>query len=241
MPGELSKTQRRLVGLLSTKGPLRGQQIDRQMPRVDWRSAARSLIRGGLVTTEPVLPSPKVKPKLGRTAQLACPVAEAEAALPGLGRSGSKALERRQAILRFLIREPGPVDVSWVYAESGGSLEDLRALSERGLVRLGEVEVWRDPLQQYDFQPSQPPVLTHDQQAVWAEVELCLEQAAAGRAVSAGAAAWRDRLGKDRDLPARRAKDAGERQAGDRAGARDCPDPADRAALCRAVFPGRWG
>jgi primosomal protein N' (replication factor Y) len=181
MPGELTKTQTRLVNLLSQRGPLRGQQIDHAIPRLDWRSAARSLIRRGLVTTQPVLPSPKVKPKLGRTVQLACPIAEAEAAMPNLARAGSNALERRQAILRFLIREPGPVDVSWVYAESGGGLADLRALSERGLVRLGESEVWRDPLQQYDFQPSQPPVLTRDQQVVWTSVEKRLIEAASSK------------------------------------------------------------
>jgi len=180
-PGDLTKTQTRLVKLLSERGPLRGQQIDRAVPRVDWRSAIRSLTRRGIITSQPVLPAPKVKPKLGRTVQLACRPAEAEAALPGLARPGSKALERRQAVLRFLIGEPGPVDVSWVYAESGGSLEDLRALSERGLVRMGESEVWRDPLGQYDFQPSQPPVLTQDQKAVWAEVEKRLSEAASGQ------------------------------------------------------------
>jgi primosomal protein N' (replication factor Y) len=85
--------------------------------------------------------------------------------------------------LRFLMREAGPVDVSWVYAESGGNLEDLRSMSERGLVRLGESEVWRDPLQQYDFQPSQPPVLTRDQLVVWAEVEKRLDEATSGQPV----------------------------------------------------------
>jgi primosomal protein N' (replication factor Y) len=180
-PAGLSKTQLRLVKLLSERGPLRGQQIDRAISRIDWRSAARSLSRRGIIATQPVLPAPKVRPKLGRTVQLACPPEKAQAALPHLARPGTQALERRQAILRFLLREPGPVDVSWVYAESGGGLEDLRALSERGLVRLGESEVWRDPLQQYDFQPSQPPILTRDQQAAWVEVEKHLEEATAGK------------------------------------------------------------
>lgn len=179
-PGDLTRTQARLLKLLAERGPLRGQQIDRALPRVDWRAAARPLSRRGIIATQPVLPSPKVKPKTGRTVQLACPPAEAQAALSSLGRAGSKSLERRQAILRFLLSEPGPVEVSWVYAESGGSLEDLRALSERGLVRLGESEVWRDPLGQYDFQPSQPLVLTRDQQVVWMEVEKHLQQALSG-------------------------------------------------------------
>jgi primosomal protein N' (replication factor Y) len=179
--GGLTKTQMRLVKLLSERGPLRGQQIDRALPRMDWRSAARALVRRGLIVTQPILPAPKVRPKLGRTVQLACSPAEAEAAMHTLARAGSKALERRQAMLRFLMREPGPVEASWVYAESGGSLGDIRALEARGLARLGESQVWRDPLQQYDFQPTQPPTLTRDQRAVWEQVEMRLLEAAGGR------------------------------------------------------------
>ena len=87
-----------------------------------------------------------MRPKSVRTARLATPPDQAEARIPDLGRAGSKALARRQAMVRFLIREPGPVNVSWIYAECGGSLADLRYLSDRGLVILGESEVWRDPV-----------------------------------------------------------------------------------------------
>jgi primosomal protein N' (replication factor Y) len=39
------------------------------------------------------------------------------------------------------------VNVSWVYAESGSSLGDLQELEERGLIRLFETEIFRDPLE----------------------------------------------------------------------------------------------
>ena len=177
MPDDLSAAQARLLKLLYQRGPLRGQQINRALARFNWRAAARSLTRRGLLSTQPVLPTPKVRPKLVRTAQLACLPQVAEDAFPKLGKSGSKALERRQAMLRFLMREIGPVEVPWVYAESGGNLGDLRALSELGLVSLGEGEVQRDPLGQYDFQPSQAPLLTRDQSLVWEEVQKRLHQA----------------------------------------------------------------
>ena len=117
-----------------------------------------------------MLPLPKARPKSVRTARLACPPYIAEAKLPELGRPNTKALARRQAMLRFLIREPGPVNVSWIYAESGGSLADLNYLAERGLIVLGESEVWRDPLDQVDHQPYEAPALTSDQRSVWNEV-----------------------------------------------------------------------
>ena len=253
--GKLSKTQKRLLSLLHKRGPLRGQQIDRSLSRMNWRSAAQALIKKGLISTESILLPPKVKPKYVRTAQLACPPEVAEKAMPTLGRkirtaklasspesafekmdqlarAGSKALtrrqamlniliqrpgeietstlfklsngnssdlqklvdlnlvkigeinspalERRQTILRYLMREPEPVNVTWLYAESGGNLADLYALAEQGLIILGESEVWRDPVDQLDFQLSVPPPLTQDQMEAWQTIKAILRQSAQG-------------------------------------------------------------
>jgi primosomal protein N' (replication factor Y) len=167
----LTDLQLRILAVLEKRGPLRGRQIDRALPRVNWRASARSLVRRSLVSTEPVLLPPRVKPKAVNTVQLACAPDVAEQQLPHLGRARSAALERRSAMLRFLIREPGPVDVSWVYAESGGNSADLRKLSDLGLVLLGESEIWRDPLGDIKYTPAEPPPLTRDQQRCWDEIK----------------------------------------------------------------------
>lgn len=181
-PGQsLSALQERLLALLGKRGPLRGRQIDSALPRIDWRPVARSLVRRGVISAESILLSPSVRPKTVRTAQLACPPQVAEARLPELGRASSNALQRRQAMLRFLMREPGPVEVSWIYAESGGNLADLHKLAELNLVILGESEAWRDPLENIEFQPAQPPKLTTDQQRCWDEIEQALRETATGQ------------------------------------------------------------
>lgn len=180
----LSATQKRLLGLLERRGPLRGRQIDRSLPRTRWRPAARSLIRRALLTSQPVLLAPSVKPKTVRTVRLAEKPEIVQAKLPEVGRAGSAALERRQAILRYLLGEPEPVQVTWVYAESGGNLSDLRKLEGMGLVQLGESEVWRDALGEMDFQPVEAPVLTKDQAACWQEIRAGIEAAAKGMDVS---------------------------------------------------------
>jgi primosomal protein N' (replication factor Y) len=181
--GEVTDTQARLLSLLKKRGPLRGAQINTALPHTNWRLSARILAKRGLLTAQSFLPPPLVQPKLVRTVQLACPPEAALAALPELGRPGTKSHARRQAILNFLLREPGPVEVTWVYAESGGKLADLQFLADRGLVVLGESEIWRDPMAQMDFQPNQPPPLTHGQQAVWTEIKKHIQEAAAGRPV----------------------------------------------------------
>lgn len=179
----LTRLQARLVHLLGRRGPLRGRQIDRALPRLNWRRSAQSLARRGLLATRPVLPPPSVRPKTVRTAQLACTPAVARQHMDELARPGTQALLRRQAILRALLAEPGPVDVAWLYAESGGRLADLQRLAEMGLIRLGESEIWRDPLAELQFIPRQPPTLTPDQQTVWEAIQPSLQAAAAGQAV----------------------------------------------------------
>jgi primosomal protein N' (replication factor Y) (superfamily II helicase) len=135
----------RLIKLIQQRGPLRGRQIDRHFAQVDWRKSAQMLVRRGVLKTQSVLPPPRVRPKYIRVAQLAVTPAEADAAMPDLGTK--QTLARRQAALQFLVRTVDAVNVSWVYAESGCKLVDLEELEERGLIRLFESEVFRDPLE----------------------------------------------------------------------------------------------
>ncbi len=179
----LTSLQNRMLKLLTERGPLRGRQLDSAFRHVDWRPSARSLINQGLLRTQTVLPTPTVQPKTVRTARLASPMEQAEAELPNLSRAGSSALQRRQAMLRLLMREAGEVEVAWLYAESGGNLADLQALAKRGLVQLGETEVWRDPLKQMEFVASDPPELTADQVQVWNEIQEGISQATNGKIV----------------------------------------------------------
>ncbi len=167
-----SAVQNRLVSLLREKGSLRGRQIDRHFRNVDWRKTAQLLLRRGVLGSQSILPAPTVRPKYIRTAQLSVPPAQAEAALPDLGKTEAT-LTRRQAALRFLMREPAQVDVAWVYAESGCTLADLQELRERELITLHETEIWRDPLHKLEEKEArqlQPPELTPDQQAAWERI-----------------------------------------------------------------------
>ncbi len=77
-------------------------------------------------------------------------------------------------ILDLLREEPEPVDVSWVYAQTGCKLTELNRLSDAGLVVLGEQEVWRDPLAGWEFVPDTPPMLTDDQARVWGRIKMSM-------------------------------------------------------------------
>lgn len=160
-------TQKRIIGLLKKRGPLRGRQIQRSLSRFNWRPAADALVRQAILSRESVLDPPTVSRHKVRNARLAVPPARAESAVKRIGRQTSEAYKRRLRIIEALIQEREPLDVSWIYAQSGGNSTDLRTLEDHGLIVLGETEVWRDPLESVEVLPKHPPKLTADQARVW--------------------------------------------------------------------------
>jgi primosomal protein N' (replication factor Y) len=180
---ELSQTASRLIKLLQEKGSLRGRQIDRHFAQVDWRKSAQMLVRRGALASQSVLPAPTVRPKFIRVAELAVPPEAAEAAMSELGKTEATRT-RRGAALRFLMRVPDAVNVSWVYAESGCSLADLQELAERELIVLRESEIWRDPLEKIQIaEAERRPELMPDQAKVWDVIRAGFESLAAGQGV----------------------------------------------------------
>lgn len=167
------QVEKRLLDLFSQRNPLRGRQIDRHFGPVEWRKTAEALVKRGVLGKQAVLPPPSVRPKYVRMAQLAVPPKSAEAELPNLGKT-DETLRRRGAALRFIIKEPDALAVTWVYAESGCNLADLQELEERGLIRLFESEIWRDPLGKLANREmgigNQDVVLTGEQEAALQEL-----------------------------------------------------------------------
>jgi len=144
-----SKVATRLLTLLHERGALRGRQIDSHFAKVDWRKTANLLVKKGVLASRNILPPPRVRPKQIRVVQLAVAPEAAEAEMQSLG-STAQTQARREAALRFLIQQPEPINVSWVYAQTGSKLADLQELEERGLIRLFENEIFRDPLERLE-------------------------------------------------------------------------------------------
>ncbi len=176
---DLTPAQQRLVRLLQQRGPLRGRQLDRALPRTRWRRSAQALRRKGFLTSEAVLAPLTIRPRTERWVAALEPTAP-EAALP-LGRAGSAARQRRADMLHRLREAGGTLPARELCRQTGGTLADLRRLAEVGLVRLFEREIWRDPLAAFTFVPAQPPPLTAAQQAAWEVIAQALQQAAQGQ------------------------------------------------------------
>ena len=162
-----SPIQKRIFNLLKTRGALRGAQITRALPKLDWRGAMLGLRKKGIVKTKNVLPPPRVTSKTVRTAALSVPVARVAEIDPNSLGATDNTRTRRMAVLQLLATDPLPMDFSWIYAQTGANYADLTLLADEGLIHFKETEVWRDPLIDYDLPDTTIPNLTDDQQTVW--------------------------------------------------------------------------
>jgi primosomal protein N' (replication factor Y) len=170
-PGDAkTEAQEQLLTVLDARGPLRGQQLNRLLPRQQWQRAADQLVRRGVVVKSPHLAPPRARPRQVRTVEWIDQDTDLNESLVGL-RSACY-----PAVVHFLREEGGPVDVSWVYAETGCQRYHLDKLAERGLVAFDAEETWRDPLADETFVPDTPPLLTSDQQAVWRAIRFATSE-----------------------------------------------------------------
>ena len=171
-----SENEKRLMGLLAERGPLRGRQIARAMPRRNWQAAIRALAERGLVTREPVLDAPEVSAKRVRVAELAFPPERVDEILSqNFVDTRRVAARRRAEILKLLAESSGALEIGQIYVGVPGStLADIKALAEADLLILREHEIWRDPLKDISFVPDVPPALTAHQAAAWEHIQRSL-------------------------------------------------------------------
>jgi primosomal protein N' (replication factor Y) len=172
----LSPMQKRIVQYLQEKGAQRGRQLEKAFKRQHWKESMRGLVRQGMVKNEAFLPAPRVQAKMVRTIHLACRAEEVPGKLDALSKKTGKADERRRAVMEFVLKEPMGVVIPVVNAISGAQPGDYQRLVEAGLLRFGETEIIRDPLDRLEGIIHYPPELTNEQQAAWKIISLQIEK-----------------------------------------------------------------
>ena len=181
LPDDLPATERRVLALLHARGPLRGRQIDRALPRSNWRNAITRLQRRGWVESTPVLPKPPTPRRHQRMARLAVPAADALQTPPERLSRRAAVQARRQRVLQALAQGPQPV--SMLIAETGAKRDDFKALEKLGLIALYQEQRIRDPLADLTApSPDTPPALTPAQAQAWETIQPRVRVAAQGQA-----------------------------------------------------------
>ena len=83
-------------------------------------------------------------------------------------------------VLRVLARAHGAMDVSWIYAQTGATLKDLRRLEDEELIILEEKNRWRDSLADQSFEPFEAPELLPAQHDAWEMIAGRMERGEPG-------------------------------------------------------------
>lgn len=179
----LAPLEKQIIHLLEERGKLRGRQLDAKIRHVEWRGTLRKLVREGILHTRAILPPPRVQPKTVRKVSLAIDPARLDDFHESLSRV-QRVHDRRFRVLAMLAREQELVEPGWVYSQTGANYGDLNLLKEAGLIQFHEIQVWRDPLEDATFLPTEAPDLTKEQARGWKKIQNGLQDAWEGRAPS---------------------------------------------------------
>jgi len=179
--GTLSSVEKRLINLLRKRGALRGRQIDANLRHIEWRGSMRKLAKQGIVSVRPVLPEPRVRPKMIKKVSLAITPDQIQVLDEPLSRI-TRVHERRVGILNTLARENQPLEPVQVIEKTGGNRGDLDYLKKANLIHVAEIQVWRDPLEDTSYIPASPPELTSEQMRAWEQIFAQLQTAQLGGA-----------------------------------------------------------
>lgn len=172
----LSPLGKRMIGLLQKRGDLRGRQISAALGHVEWRGTLRKLAREGIVSTRPVLPPARVRPKMVRKIVLVADPKKLDALEQPLSRVEG-VHQRRLKLLRVLAQRSMPMEPGTLYAQTGVNYGDLKALEKMKLIRAITEQAIRDPLEGLSFVPTEAPELTKDQAHVWGQIGMGLAAA----------------------------------------------------------------
>lgn len=166
----LTPEEGQIAGLLEGEGRVAQAVLEKALGQKRARRALDGLLEKGAITRSQELEKVRVRARMVPHVGLCI---AAEAARAEADRLASRA-PQQAALLRLLAGRGGPVAVR----ETGAPAAAVKALRERGLLSIRDVEVWRDPLVDREFGPAPPPVPTAAQAAAIEQIRAALEQAA---------------------------------------------------------------
>lgn len=170
----LTKLQMRIIRLLRERGDLRGRQIDHAIPKTNWRASITTLVRRGLVTSQAVLPKPTTKIKHAKFVEMTVPFDIGVTIIENTPRIQDKTKARRKEVLTFLAEEEPIVEQSLLVKFLDTNPNELKRMTEQGLLRIFEKPIDRTPLIDLPYDPAQKPFLTPDQADVWNQLVLAM-------------------------------------------------------------------
>jgi primosomal protein N' (replication factor Y) len=183
---ELTPRQRQVLEALSGRREVEADELRQELGLRSLGVVIDQLAGRGLVERTYELGPPKVRAKVVPHVRLlvAAEAARGDAAGALLDADGGRpARARREPIVAALnaLADVGQLlPLAKLRAQTGISPAGLRALTERGLVAIEDLEVERDPLADLEVSPRQPPALTPAQEGAYKEIATAFERPDSG-------------------------------------------------------------
>ncbi|WP_054958383.1 primosomal protein N' [Paenibacillus dakarensis] len=155
-------TEQAIIAFVKQHGEVSLQQMNRAFP--DHAERIKALLSRGLLREHQQIKD-KLQKKTMKAVELAVDVTEAREAL----QSFPAKAQRQREVLEFIVEMEAllPVSMKEVLATLGVTAGTVKGLADKGLIRILDMEVFRDPYKGRDFEPTKPLVLTQEQQRVY--------------------------------------------------------------------------
>lgn len=166
-----SELEQEIIRFVSQRGEVLLQQLTRAFP--DAAATVKALIgRGRLSEFQQI--KDKLQKKTMKAVELAVSSEEAYAALASFP---AKA-QRQKEVLQYIVEMEDflPISQKDLLQTLGVTAGTVKALADKGLITLEDVEVFRDPYRGRHFTPSAPLALTPEQQAVYRSIVRKLDE-----------------------------------------------------------------
>jgi len=170
----LTQEQRGILELIYRQGKVRLRQLEKTLGKKKAQAAVSQLVGQGLAVRSYELEPVKVKPKTVPYVRLAVTTGEAK---QEVSRLREKRASKQAALLDFLVQQTEPVSLSEVRKSIGIPASIVKATVDKGLVKVQQIEVKRDPLAYQSIPPSYPLTLTAAQRSALESVKSSLIKA----------------------------------------------------------------
>ncbi|MBT2765684.1 primosomal protein N' [Paenibacillus sp. ISL-20] len=166
-----SESEQEIIRFVSQRGEVSLQQLTRAFP--DGAATIKALIgRGRLSEYQQI--KDKLQKKTVKAVELAVSSEEAHLALASFP---AKA-QRQKEVLQYILEMEAflPISQKDLLQALGVTAGTVKALADKGLINLEDIEVFRDPYRGRHFTPSTPLALTLEQQAVYRSIVHKLDE-----------------------------------------------------------------
>lgn len=158
-----------LLRHVARHSPVKLSALQQRFP--EWDGLLKEALREGLLA-ETVSVRNRVSV---RSVPTVFPPDDREAAAAALAEMPARAA-RQRVMLAHMLERGQPVPLRKLLAETGGSAASVKALADKGLLRIQEVQEDRDPYAGRNFVRTQPLPLTERQQSAYARIAEAVEE-----------------------------------------------------------------